>query len=167
MTPVISCAFSLSRSPVGHADEGQRGQRTASRLPLGDTGHEERQLDVLDRAQHGHEVVELESKPTCPAPVGGALPVGHRRQRAPLDLGVDGVETRQAVQQGGLAATAEAHDRHHLPRPHHEVGAGEGHDRGVAVVDLADASCDHHDVGTIVAGLGQVLAGVAGHRGPP
>ena len=80
---------------------------------------EQRQLDVLDRGQHRHQVVELEDEAHAPRAVVGALAVGHLGERRPLDhdlAAVDRVEAGEAVEQRGLAAPARPHDRDHLAR---------------------------------------------------
>ena len=86
-------------------------------------------LDVLDRAQHGHQVVELEDEPHVQGAVVGALAVGHGREPRSFDQhvpGVDGVEPGEAVQEGRPAAAARAHDRDHLAAADREAHAVQG-----------------------------------------
>ena len=74
--------------PVAQAHELERIERLAPRLLRRDAGDEQRQLDVLDRAQHGHQVVELEDEAHPARPVVGALAVGHLGERHALDQDV-------------------------------------------------------------------------------
>ena len=117
--------------PVGQPDELERVERAASGAARALPRDEQRKLDVLDRAQHRHQVVELEDEPHVSRAVVGALAVGHLRQGRPLDQDlalVDGVEPGEAVEQRRLAAAARAHDRHHLAACKRQVDTTEGRD---------------------------------------
>ena len=138
-------ARELVREVVGAArevDEAERLERPLAGLSLRAARDQERQLDVLDGAQHGHQVVELEDEAHAQRPVVGALLVGHGGERRPLDedvAGVDGVEAGEAVEERRLAAAARAHDRDHLAAGDREADAVEGVHLDLAgVVDLVD-----------------------------
>ena len=103
--------------PVGEPDQLERLERLRAGPPCGRRRDEQRQLDVLDRGQHRHQVVELEDEAHAAGAIVGALAVGHRRRATPLDQDlavVDRVEAGEAVEQRRLAAAARAHDRDHL-----------------------------------------------------
>ena len=95
----------------------ERLERPAPRLLRADARDEQRQLDVLDRREDRHQVVELEDEAHPPRAVVGALAVGHRREGDALDqdlAAVDRVEAGEAVEQRRLAAAGRPHDRDHL-----------------------------------------------------
>ena len=103
------------------------------------------QLDVLDGAQHRHQVVELEDESHVAGAVVGALAVGHLGERRPVDhdlAAVDGVEAGEAVEQRGLAAPARPHDRRHLSALERQVDPAQRLDaHRPRVVRLHDRPC--------------------------
>ena len=104
-------------------------------LRAGDAVEQQRQLDVLGRAEHRDEVEGLEDEAHRPGPVAGPAGVGHGEQVLALDqhpAAVDVVQPGQAVQQRGLARAARAHHRDQLAAPHHQVEAGQGLDLDAA-----------------------------------
>jgi hypothetical protein len=143
---------------VGDADELQRLHGAAACRCGTVARNEQRQLDVLDRRQHGDEVVELKHESHPPSAVVRAPAVGHRRQRRTLDdhvAAVDLVQSRQAVQQCRLAAAAGSHDRDHLTALEHEVNVAQrGNLHSTGVVRAGDAACfddrAHRAVGLFV-----------------
>jgi hypothetical protein len=66
------------RAALSEADQLQRFLRSPARLLRSHARDEQGQLDVLDRGQDRHQVVELEDEAHVPRPVVRALPIGHR-----------------------------------------------------------------------------------------
>ena len=80
-------------------------------------GDEQRQLDVLDGAEHRQQVVELEDEAHLAGAELRALVVGQLVDVLAVDedqAAIDGVEAAQAVEERRLAAAGRAHDRDHL-----------------------------------------------------
>src|SRR6187200_1801590 len=131
--------------PVAKPDEVERLESLSPRFLRGHPRHEERELDVLDRAQDRHQVVELEDEAHPPGPIVGAVAVRHVGERDALDEDIsvaDRVQTGQAVEQRRLPGAARPHDRDHLSPVDGEVHTAEGaHLDLPRVVGLVDASC--------------------------
>ena len=99
---------------VGDADQGQRGQRIGFALRGGQMGQQQRQLHIALRAQHRHQVVELEHEADmvgAPARQGAAAELVQA-------LAGDGdfargrrVQTADQIQQRRLARAARSHQR--------------------------------------------------------
>src|SRR5882757_2284088 len=98
--------------PVGQAHRFDDGVEPVG-VGLG-AGEGQRQPDVLQRRQRGHEVERLEDEADLGAPQQGQLPVGEFAEVRPAQEDVPGrqrVEAGQAVQQGRLAGPGRSHDR--------------------------------------------------------
>ena len=84
---LLLAARQLAR-PVPQAvlepDHLERAQRPPPRLARRTPREQQRQLDVLERVQHGQQVVALEHEAHAPRAVVGLLPIGQPRQAAAL-----------------------------------------------------------------------------------
>ena len=67
--------------PIGKVHQLERDVDAPFALRFGEWRQEQRQLDVLRRRQHGHQVVELEDEPDVARPPRGAGALAH-----PADL---------------------------------------------------------------------------------
>src|SRR5690606_5029730 len=95
-------------------DQLQRDRRIALALGPGQVGQQQRQLDVALRAEHRHQVVELEHvADVLAAPVRQAAAAhGVDALAVDGDLAAAGrVQAADQVQQGGLAGARRAHQR--------------------------------------------------------
>jgi hypothetical protein len=72
-------------SSLTQPHQRQRVEGPAARLGRRASGYEQRELDVLDRGQHGHEVVELEHEAHAEGAVGGAVVIRHGAERRAFD----------------------------------------------------------------------------------
>ena len=68
---------------VGEPHDAEGGHHVVAALLLREAREQQRQLDVLERRQHGNEVVQLEDEPDVPR-----APRRERAFRQPADLGV-------------------------------------------------------------------------------
>ena len=103
---------------------------------LGPTAVEvERQEDVADRVEGGHEVERLEDEADAPAAQDGQLEVGERRDVGvadPCAAGGRGIQPRHDVHEGRLAGSGRPHDRGELPATDADAHVVEGAHRAVA-----------------------------------
>src|SRR5438874_241147 len=107
---------------IGQPDDAERRHHVLAALFLGERGQQQRQLDVLERRQHGNQVVELKDE----ADVARA-PRGQRAFREAADLGAADanraargtIDAGQQVEQRRLARSR----RPHQPE---EIAFGDG-----------------------------------------
>src|SRR6059036_609042 len=129
-------ALLLSRAQLGRLvvrpSVELHGRHEGERLPAGFPGgrprDEERELDVLHGGEHRQQVVRLEDESHTPRTVAALRVVVHRGQRDALDEDIARrqiVESREAIQQGRLAAAGRPHDRDHLASRDREVHSAE------------------------------------------
>src|SRR5207244_8825998 len=102
----------------GEADRPERDLRAPAPLGTGEVREQERQLDVLDRAQDRDQVVELEDEPhvaRAPARERILVESGERLPRYHHLAPVGTVEAGQEVQQRRLARPGRTHERDEAP----------------------------------------------------
>jgi hypothetical protein len=136
------------RQAIREPDHRQRRRRPLPPLGRRQGREQQRQLHVLERRQHRHQVVELEDEADVPRPprrkLGfrerGDVRAGHL-QRPPRRL----VDAGDEVEQGGLAGARRAHQRDEVARGDLEIDVLEhGHDLRAAPVSLRHTR-DAHD----------------------
>src|SRR5438477_8874503 len=139
---LLLAAGELAGSVVGairEVDQLEREIDASLALRFRERSEEERQLDVLRRRQHRHQVVELEDEPDVAGPPGGPSALPHatdvlagdaHRPRGGL------IDSRDQVEQRGLSRTGRTHQRLERAFRNVEVDAVEhGQLLPVAVVD--------------------------------
>ncbi|KAG1081628.1 hypothetical protein G6F40_015417 [Rhizopus arrhizus] len=129
---------------VGQADQGQRDLRIALALRGVEVGQQQRQLDVLLRGQHRHQVVELEHEADVVAAPGRQLAAAHLVDALAFDADLAAAGVVQAadqVEQGGLARTGGAHQRDEVAARDVQVDAVQHlHFLGATLVGLGDVA---------------------------
>ena len=116
---------------VGHLEGFQQFFGAFAALLLADAGDGLRQLDVVAYAQIWHEVAAggLPNEPDLAAAIGHQVLVGNVQQVAFADTDTAGrraFESREDIQEGGLAGTAGADDTDQLAGPDLEIDAAQG-----------------------------------------
>src|SRR5581483_113109 len=117
---LLLAARELAREVVGalsEPDEPERALGARAAVRGRQAAEEERQLDVLDGAQHRDQVIELEEDPDpAPAPAREGVLAAHVDARAgdPHLALRRAVEAREEVEQGRLSGPRRADDRHEL-----------------------------------------------------
>jgi hypothetical protein len=114
---------------VGQADASEHVARSLTSELRRHAGDQQRQFHVLAGRQDGDQVEGLEDEAHAVRPVAGSRGVRHREQVVTVHsdgAGVDVIQARQAVEQGGLAVAGGAHDHHELARPDVEIDAAQG-----------------------------------------
>ncbi len=125
--------------------------RSVQRLAPTHSGEEQRQRDVLDRAELGHELTELEDEAELLAPELGTRPFGEGVDARPVEPHfalVGAQDARETVQQRRLAGAARPHDRQDFTRGNVEVHAAQRFGRAKRASDIFRAehrciSCGH------------------------
>ncbi|KAG1393634.1 hypothetical protein G6F59_014324 [Rhizopus arrhizus] len=129
--------------PVDVAPPGGLIGQHALALRGVEVGQQQRQLDVLLRGQHRHQVVELEHEADVVAAPGRQLAAAHLVDALAFDADLAAAGVVQAadqVEQGGLARTGGAHQRDE-----------------VAARDVQGDAVQHlHFLGATLVGLGDV-----------
>ena len=142
------------RARSAEPDALERLVRAPARFLRVDAREQQRQLDVLDRAEHRDQVVRLEDETHRRRAAARALGVGQRVQVDAVEqhaAAVDVVEARAAVEQRRLARARRAHDRHELALVHDEVDVAQRLDLFRAgAVDLAHA-LGHQQLGRVTS----------------
>ena len=128
------------RSPSPTRSSVSVARRRASRRVH--AGEQQRDLDVLDRAEDGDEVELLEHEPHRRGAVAGARRVAHLVQRLTVEdhpTAVDVVETGEAVEERRLPRARRAHHRDELAVGDVQVHVTQcRHLAGAGAIDLAD-----------------------------
>src|SRR5262249_53388438 len=98
---------------VSDVDDLQGCLDVTAALPRAQPGEQKRQLDVLGRREHRHQVIELKNE----ADVGGsptsklALPEDVDPRTLDVDLArIRSIDTAEQIEQGGLARAGRSHD---------------------------------------------------------
>ena len=137
----------------GEPDRAERDLGTPAPLGARQIRQQQRQLDVLDRAQHRDQVVELEDEPDvarAPCRERVLVETGERLARDDDLAAVGAVETGEEVQQRRLPRARRPHERDEASAGNaqrdvlervHEVDAAAVEARHVAHVDHGRRPC--------------------------
>src|SRR5262245_14374644 len=143
--PLLLPARELARivtHAVAQADDLQSRLDVTPALRLRQAGKQERELHVLERGEHGNQVVHLEDEPDVARAPRGQLAGGHVRQLVTRDGDTAGrghVEAAEQIEQGGLAGAARAHECHEVAGVDVEVQSLQHVDLlATAPIDLAE-----------------------------
>src|SRR5215831_13818790 len=122
----------VMRRPIGKRDDLERSFDVAPPLCLAELGEQQRQLHVLCRRQHRHEIVELKNEADVSSAIARKLAL-----REPVDplsgdvdfSGIDVIDSAKQIEQGRLAGSGWTHHGDEIAGGNRQIEIVEDRDR--------------------------------------